>query len=177
MKKFYNRHMVAVNLVSPEEYLASGLEFPAEYVDGILLPKQMPTRLHAQLQAWISALLLQRYAHFVISTELICRLSESEFRLPDIAVELRANTLGSTIATEPLYLAIEIRSSGDRFGAALSKLERYHDWGVPHCWLIEPEQRRVWAYDRGQEAVLATSQLDAGEISLSVAEIFSILDR
>jgi Uma2 family endonuclease len=72
---------------------------------------------------------------------------------------------------------VEILSPDERIGETIAKLERYHDWGVPYCWLIDPKHRRAWNYPKGGELLEASTQLEAGEIKLDVVEVFSVLDR
>ena len=167
--------MADANLVSPEEYLATDYKVSTEYLHGALLPKPAAKRFHARLQLWIGSLLLQKFPGFAYSSELICRLSASEFCLPDISVETLLSAVDNSVATEPIYLAIEILSPDDRFATTLSKLERYHQWGVPYCWLIDPDSRACWTFHNGAPLIPAPIALDAGEIHLDVSAIFTIL--
>ncbi len=168
--------MAVANLVSLEDYLARDFTIPTEYLDGILLEKNRPTWQHGALQAWIAALIMRAFPNFVAAPEVHSRLNPAEFRLPDIAVQFRNMVPMAGYAEQPLYLAIEILSPDDRFGATLAKIERYHDWGVPYCWLIDPERRHAWAYHNGQEPAQVDGILQAGEISIDVTSIFSILN-
>lgn len=77
---------------------------------------------------------------------------------------------------KPVFLCIEILSPEDRIGAMFAKCERYHDWGVPHCWIVDPMTRRAWSYPKGGEP-REVSRLEAGEIVVELPEAFSILDR
>jgi len=63
----------------------------------------------------------------------------------------------------------------DRVGTMLAKCEEYHTWGVPFCWVIDPVKRTAWEYHAAQEPARATATLHAGEISLSLKELFSAL--
>jgi hypothetical protein len=44
------------------------------------------------------------------------------------------------------------------------------------CWVIDPLKRRAWSYPRGGEPVLSDGMLNAGDITLALAEVFSVLD-
>lgn len=167
--------MAVAHHVPVHEYLASAFEFPAEYLDGQLLPKPKPKWFHSRIQLWLGVLLLQRFPAYAFGSEQICRLSDSEFRLPDIAVALVSEAGQNTTATSPLFLAIEILSPDDSLGKTFAKLERYHAWGTPFCWLIDPDRRACWTYHKGETPIQVQHSIAAGDIHLPVAEIFSIL--
>jgi len=79
-------------------------------------------------------------------------------------------------AEQPIYLAVEILSPDERIGKMLAKCELYHDWGgVPYCWVLDPMQRCAWNDSRGS-LPRETTTLDAGQITLTTEQIFSILD-
>jgi Uma2 family endonuclease len=166
--------MEAAALVPVQEYLRSSCEPQCEYVDGVLFPKPMPTWEHALLQVWVASLIMRLFPRFAAGAEVRNKLRETEYRLPDISVDYREKATG--YAEQPIYLAVEILSPDERIGKTLAKCELYHDWGVPYCWVLDPVQRRAWSYAKG---ILPkeTSTLEAGEIILTVGEIFSILDR
>lgn len=157
-----------------EEYLNTSYEPLCEYVDGQLIQKPMPTWQHGILQIWIGSQIMKLFPRFIAGGDVRAHLRSTEFRLPDILVDLREN-VNSSYAEQPGYLCVEILSPDDRLGAMFQKCERYHDWGVPYCWIIDPQKRKVWTYPLGGEPAEVTDVLRAGEIVLSIAEIFSIL--
>jgi Uma2 family endonuclease len=57
----------------------------------------------------------------------------------------------------------------------LAKCEDYHAWGVPFCWVIDPEKRAAWEYHLNGEPVHVGDTLRAGDIAVSVPELFSAL--
>jgi len=57
----------------------------------------------------------------------------------------------------------------------LAKCEEYQAWGVPFCWVIDPVKRTAWEYHSGGEPVRAIVALRAGEIVVSVEELFAEL--
>lgn len=168
--------MASTVFVPVEEYLQELDNTFCEYVDGVLIDKPVPTWMHAALQAWISALIMRQCPKYIAGGEVHSRLRETEFRLPDVAVQLRDIARKERYAEQPLVLCVEILSPEDRLGATFAKCERYHDWGVPTCWVIDPVKRRAWSYERGAEPVQATADLVASDIRLSFADLFSVLD-
>ena len=80
---------------------------------------------------------------------------------------------------DPVLLCVEILSPDNRVGAMLAKCEEYHAWGVPFCWVIDPEKQTAWQYPfRGEpEHIAQAGTLTAGELSVSLQELFSDLPR
>jgi Uma2 family endonuclease len=167
---------MAATFVPVEEYLRNLNDTRCEYVDGALIEKPMPTWMHAVLQAWISALIMREYPQYLAGGEVHSRLKATEFRLPDIAVQLRQIAQQENYAERPPAICVEILSPEDRIGGIFAKCERYHDWGVPICWIIDPLKRRAWTYERGGEPTLQADVLVASDIRLSLVDVFSILD-
>ncbi len=165
--------MSTAALVSVEEYLSLTEKPYHEYRDGVISQKAMGTKLHSIIQRTLERLLWsQGVAPW---PELTVRISPTKYLVPDIVVA-RADFPGP-YPTEPVLLCCEILSPGDRLGATLSKCEEYHAWGVPFCWVIDPVKRTAWEYGAEAEPVRVTETLRAGEITISVQELFSALDR
>ena len=84
-------------------------------------------------------------------------------------------------ATSELALGLlaEGVSPGDRVGATLAKCEDYHAWGVPYCWVIDPEKRTAWQYHSGGEPehISGAGPITAGQLSVRLEELFSQLPR
>jgi Uma2 family endonuclease len=168
--------MASTAVVPLDEYLQNIDNTRCEYVDGILIDKPVPTWMHAALQAWISVLIMRGWPQYIAGGEVHSRLRETEFRLPDVAVQLRDIAQKEGYAKQPPLLCVEILSPEDRLGATFAKCERYHDWGVPTSWIVDPVKRRAWSYERAGEPIPATETLDAGDIHLLLADVFSIFD-
>lgn len=85
----------------------------------------------------------------------------------------------SPYPTEPVLLCVEILSPEDRIGAMLAKCELYHAWGVPFCWVVDPEKQTAWQYHSGGEPehVDRTGTLTAGALSVRLEELFADLPQ
>jgi len=142
-----------------------------EYRDGEVSAKATPTKLHAKIQRILMKLLEQRGVEPF--PELTVRISSTKYLVPDVAV---ASEFAGPYPTEPVLLCCEILSPEDRLGAMLAKCEEYHAWGVPFCWVIDPVKRAAWEYHSAGEPVRATGALRAGEITVGLDELFSVLD-
>lgn len=167
-------------LVSVEEYIArfvEGSEKPAcEYVDGELVRKTMPSRKHSQVQVNIARLIGDRYDDTLNPlTELTARVHERNFYIPDVAVEELAKVKPGRYPgpNDPVLLCVEILSPPDRVGKLWGKCEEYHNWGVPYCWVIDPERLAAWEYFPSDiEPRKVTEALTAGTIELPLSAVF-----
>ena len=87
---------------------------------------------------------------------------------------IAAPEIQSPYPTEPVLLCVEILSPEDRVGAMLAKCEQYHAWGVPFCWVIDPEKQTGWQYHAGNEPerVAPGGTLLAGDLSVPLPDLF-----
>ncbi|HZQ54391.1 MAG TPA: Uma2 family endonuclease [Bryobacteraceae bacterium] len=166
--------------VSVEEYIArfvDGGEKPTcEYLDGELLPKSMGTKKHSKTQQNVQYYIRQKYGDaFDPLPELTARLRRTRFCVPDVAVEDRARPIQGRYPgpDDPVFLCVEIVSPPDRVGRLFSKCEEYHKWGVPYCWILDPERKVAWEYTPGDvEPRRVADALTAGPIRLTLDEVF-----
>jgi Uma2 family endonuclease len=169
-----------------EEYADSD-EGRYEYDDGQLIELPMPDWLHGIIVQRICLLLGQKYPAFFAAPEVDAKVSPQQVRRPDVAVQL-----ASKIQTRypepdaPIYLAIEVLSPGGAVGhrrsvpktfpETVAKYQKsYAPWGVPCCWILDPHSRTAW--HSANEFREPVAELEAGEIRLACAEIFSALDN
>jgi Uma2 family endonuclease len=159
-------------LVSVEEYLTRTEKPNAEYEDGVVYPKPMPIGPHSLIQKR-SVDLLDRQGVIALP-ELTVRVSANpmKFLVPDVAV---VRAVPSTYGTEPAILCIEILSPEQRLGEMLARCEQYHAWGVPYCWVIDPDKRSAWEYHKNGEPTKlgTTGTLRSGDLSVSLSELFA----
>ncbi|MGC2658066.1 MAG: Uma2 family endonuclease [Bryobacteraceae bacterium] len=161
-------------LMTVEEYLKLDVKPYCEYIDGAIYPKTVPTFLHGFVQLLLGSLLIAHTRQFIASSEVRIRVRPGKYLIPDIVV-VRREHYEHPYPTKAAYLCIEIVSPDDKLEELLAKCEEYHAWGVPYCWVVDPEQRTAWSYDRGAESVKlsASGTLVAGEIEIPLTEIFS----
>jgi Uma2 family endonuclease len=167
-------------LVSVNEYIArfvDGSEKPTcEYLDGQLIQKSMGTKNHSQVQSNLTQLIGFRYDDTLNPLpELTTRLREGQFYVPDLAVEELAKPIPGRYPdpNHPVLLCVEIVSPPDRVGKLFGKCEEYHKWGVPYCWVIDPDRKIAWEYFPGDlEPRKVAESLSAGPIQLELADVF-----
>ena len=164
--------MSTTALVPLEEFLRRTEKPNGEYIDGVLHLKSMPTTAHGRMQ--LALLLLLNKLGLEALPEVALRITPTKYLVPDV---IAAKHLASPYPTEPVLLCVEILSPEDRIGSMLAKCEQYHAWGVPSCWVIDPVKRVAWEYAAGEEPlrIADTGKLQAGDISIAVADLFAQL--
>jgi Uma2 family endonuclease len=115
---------------------------------------------------------LRRQLGIRVSVELRIKITQTRFRIPDIAV-WRDHNVGGRVPTIPPFLAIEILSPGDRMTRILPKIQEYLAFGVEWIWVIDPDDRTALCFSRQNPAgavcdMLRTSNPDI-EIPLAAA--------
>ncbi len=158
-------------LTTVEEFLRSSKKPTGEYRDGVVTAKARPTKPHAIVQFALQVLL--RAQGWRAYAEVTVRISERMYLVPDV---IAGDAFPGSYPTEPVRLCCEILSPGDRLGAMLAKCEDYHAWGVPYCWVIDPEKRTAWEYHSGSEPVRVATALSAGDVAVPLDALFAELD-
>ena len=134
-------------LVSVEEYLRTAYRPDCDYVDGVLMERNVGEKSHAILQKRMLLYLEQRstlWGIFVIQETRI-QVSPTHFRVPDVCV-IAGPEPDEEIFTRPPFLCIEILSPEDRMTRMQTKIDDYLAFGVSYVWVIDPQTRRAWVY-------------------------------
>jgi Uma2 family endonuclease len=136
----------------------------------------MGTKKHSQVQGNITRLVGDRYDDTLNPLpELTTRLRETKFYVPDLAIEELAKPIQGRYPgpNDPVLLCVEIVSPPDRVGKLFGKCEEYHKWGVPYCWVIDPERKIAWEYFPDDlEPRKVEETLTAGPVRLGLADVF-----
>ena len=148
----YTRVMATSTLVPLEEYLSTCYEPDCEYVDGELVERFVGEFDHSRLQMMISAYFFIKEAELKILTfvEQRVRVMNSDrewrYRIPDICV-VRLPYAKEPVLSRPPFLAIEVLSPDDRAGDTLQKASEYARFGIPHIWIIDPREKKLFQAD------------------------------
>ena len=159
--------------VSVEEYQKTSYDPDVEFVDGILVERNVGDWLHALIQSNVLFALRQKYPHLKAVAELRSSVTATRFRLPDVCVlQIAPKT---RYLLDAAFLVVEVLSEGDVMSIVIEKLKEYADKGVPNIWLIDPRLQLLWAYRRPalveiEGDVILTAD---GAIGLSRDEIFA----
>jgi Uma2 family endonuclease len=172
----YGMDMSVETLISVEEYLCTSYDPDVEYVDGVLVERNVGDWLHSTVQYNLLFALGSRYPQVYPRPELRSQTRATRYRLPDVCVLLAPPKTNYLL--EAAFLAIEVLSEDDRLTRVIEKLEEYDRKGVPHIWLIDPRLRKMSIYSSGVlsevhgDTIATTGDL---RLELSRGEIFKDL--
>ena len=168
--------MAVADLVSAERYLNSSFEHDAEFVEGRLIQRPMPTWEHASMQGFLIRELWEicRSLGFFAVPEQRVQIRTDRFRVPDVCVvtEKPEGEPGRRIVTRPPYLCVEILSPEDTTVETMDKVREHLNFGVAWVWVIDPVSLSGQIHSRNgvvsvEDHIFTT---DRFEVDLSKAE-------
>jgi Uma2 family endonuclease len=164
--------MAVATLIPVEEYLNSSYDPDVEYVDGVLVERNVGDWQHSWTQRNIIVTLSVRYPHIYVVPELRSKTSETRYRLPDVSVLLEQPR--TRYLLDAAFVAIEILSADDHMSDTLEKLEEYGQKGVPNIWLLDPRRQRMFVYAAGVLTELTGETIASTDprLELTRSEIF-----
>lgn len=135
-----------------EEWLAQPPERRLELIDGEFIEKALPDFPHGMSQASVLSAFHPLFNRkpggtgpggggWWIVSEVDIQLGTNGYR-PDVA-GWRRERLAEPPQTRPVIVRpdwiCEVLSASNRHNDTIRKLRRYHEAGVPHYWLLDPE--------------------------------------
>ena len=165
--------MKAGTFISVEEYLNTSYDPDVEYVDGVLVERNVGDEQHSNVQSNVVVALRNRYRNIKVYPELRSRVTQTRYRVPDVCVTLLPAT-GQKALLEAAFLAIEILSEDDRMTRVIEKLKEYASNGTAHIWVIDPRLRQMFTF-RGntlQEVQSDGIATDDPRLELTREEVF-----
>jgi Uma2 family endonuclease len=137
--------MAVANLASAEQYLRTSFEHDAEFVEGRIIERPVPTWEHACIQGFLIEelrIIGRRLGLFAVPEQRVQERPD-RFRVPDVCVvaDRPDGAFGRRIVTQPPYLCVEILSPEDTEVETLDKVREYLRFGVKWVWVIDPVSR------------------------------------
>jgi Uma2 family endonuclease len=156
-------------LVSVEEYLHTSYSPDREYVDGVVLERNLGEKPHSKILTRLAFLLMhgKRIQPWV---EQRVQVSPTRFRVPDVCVTV--GEPAEDIFTTPPLICIEILSPEDRLARLQEKIDDYLDFGVRHVWVIDPATRRAYACDRAGMHLITELATSDPELRIPLDQVF-----
>jgi Uma2 family endonuclease len=136
--------MSVETLISVEEYLNTSYDPDLEYVDGVLVERNVGDWPHSLVQSNIGYHLRRKYPHVYAVPELRSQTRSTRYRLPDVSVMLAAPQ--TKYLLEAAFLAVEILSESDSMTSIIEKLHEYSQKGVANIWLIDPRLEKMFTF-------------------------------
>jgi Uma2 family endonuclease len=176
-RRWYRMNVSVDTLIPVEEYLNTSYDPDVEYVDGVLVERNVGDLLHGLIQRNLTVVLTNKYPGIFAIPELRSQTGATRYRLPDICVMLQLPK--TRYLDHAAYVAIEILSEDDRVSRLMEKLEEYDRKGVANVWVIDPRLRTMYVYSNGvlaevREGGLAT--IGEPRLELTRDEIFRDLE-
>ena len=157
-----------------------------ECVEGKLVGRPLPNDLHSDTQFAVTASLKQCVKRLGLVARQEWTLDEDNqprhnWMTPDTLVASPQNSARNGHCLPPAVLAVEVLSEGQTYEDMFVKAERYFRWGVLFVWVIDPKamSASVISADNPEGSSWFNNGrgvLTAGEIQVSVADIFSFED-
>ena len=165
--------------VQLEVYLRSSEYEPdADYVDGKIEERPMGEFDHAAWQLAIIRFFLRHEEEWNIEVlpELRVQTAPTRFRVPDVTVLDRSLPV-ERIITRPPIAVFEVLSPEDTLSRLKRKLGDYRTMGIPHIWVIDPEDGSFSRYEDGQLKRSDVFSDPARKITFAMNVITSLLSR
>ena len=166
--------------ISVEEYLSTVYEHDCEYVDGVIVERDLGEFEHAFLQAILIGIFLKNREEWRILPlpEQRVQTQRDHFRVPDVTI-LRVGAPREQIITHPPLLVIEIQSPEDTLRRTVAKAAEYLAFGIEHVWVIDPAARVAYRGTADGLELVRTGELTIPEspIRIVLADLLAELDR
>jgi Uma2 family endonuclease len=158
------------------EYLTTAYRPDREYIDGVIEERNLGEYDHANLQTAIAAWFAARRREWDIRVvvEQRIQVSETRYRVPDVAVFRREQKI-EQIFTAPPLIIVEVLSPEDRLRKTFDRCDDYRRFGVGNIWIADPQGPKLWiattaALTEGGVRVGAAGH-DAAYLALSELEL------
>lgn len=168
--------MGTATLITVEQYLATSYRPDCDFVDGVVLERNLGQKDHSKLQREVLAWFHARRHEFRIAAfpEQRVRVSSRRFRIPDVCVT-KLPEPDEQVFTAPPHICIEVLSPDDTFPRVQERFDDYLRMGVANIWLLDPDLRRGWIItEKGHLAALdGVLRTQDGLVAMPIADLFS----
>jgi Uma2 family endonuclease len=172
-------------LISLDEYLDSSYEPDMDFVDGVLVRRNVGTILHGILQNIVGVFFAQyRKSHLIRAcTETRLRVDTSGiYRVPDVLVLEIPYERGKAVTDVPA-IVVEIKSPKDTFDEIVGRCFEYETLGIRNILVMDPDNKRAWLFQHGNLQILTGLSIGLNlarqqlTIDFPFAQMFAELDE
>lgn len=170
-------------MVPVEEYLhTSYLDGDREYLDGVIVRRNLGTPDHSALQMIVIAHLaaFEESLQIAVRPEWSKKISETRYRVPDILVMKRPFRQSKRALLDPPLIIVEIVSPDDRVRQTMQRFRDYQTLGVRHIIQMDPADRTTFVFSNGDliRRDLTTLEVsDHGQLPFDSRELLARLDE
>jgi Uma2 family endonuclease len=162
-------------LISADQYLHTSFEHDAEFVEGRIVERPLPTWEHSSVQEYLIRAIYETVhsSGFIARAELRVQTRRDRYRVPDVTVvtEKPSGAFGRRIITDPPFLCVEILSPEDTAVDTLSKVAEYLAFGVQWVWVIDPVSCSGQIHSATQVFTVSNKVFTAGQISVDLSAV------
>ncbi|MBY0506162.1 MAG: Uma2 family endonuclease [Bryobacteraceae bacterium] len=165
--------MAAAVLVPLAEYLAHSYDPDCEYVDGLVLARNVGEISHSDAQGRTYLYVLTQTSGFWAGVEVRVQVKTDRYRVPDVTIVRGSRPVGRII-TAPPEVVVEVLSPDDRAADLQVKIDDYFAFGIGCVWVIHPESGRAWMHtpEGSREAKDGWLRNLAGDLAVPLSAIF-----
>ena len=168
--------MSVETLIPVDEYLITSCDPGVEYVDGVLVERNVGDWLNGLVQSSLIFALRLTYPEVFVIPELRSRRARSVSAFP---MSVCCSILPKTkYLLDAAFVAIEILSEVERMTRIMEKLEEYEQKGGPNIWVIDPRLKMMSAYSHEALQEIRADVIATGKprLELTRQEIFTQVD-
>jgi len=160
-------------MISVREYLSTSYRPDCDYIDGVVLERNVGEYDHARLQKALLFYFELRRKQWKMEAvpEQRAQVSATRFRVPDVCVMLDGAPR-QQIFTTPPFICIEILSPEDRIAAMQERVGDFLRMGVPYVWIVDPRSRQAWHCTANDMLAVTELRTQDPEIVVPIAELF-----
>jgi Uma2 family endonuclease len=164
--------MATGSLISVEEYLHTTYRPDCDYVDGVVVERNLGEKDHSGLQRELLYCFRARQDQWGLWAfpEQRVQVSPTCFRVPDICVAV--GDPPEQIFRTPPFMCFEILSKDDRLSEMRTRVEDYLNFGVPYVWIIDPATRKAWRCTSGGMHEVSEFRTENPASLVPLAELF-----
>jgi Uma2 family endonuclease len=170
----------ALPFVSVEEYLNTSYpDGDREYVDGMIVERNLGTLPHGRLQTILAEHFgKHRKMGFGVITECRTKTTASRYRVPDLILVPEPFDRKARFYSGVPLAVIEILSPDDRLNSVMARFQEYETLGVRFIIQMDPERRVTHVYEHGSLIQRELTSLDHGGMSIpfDTRALFAELD-
>lgn len=167
--------------VPVDEYLSKTSRPDREYIDGVLVERNVGTRAHSLLQSLLVLHFGQfrkKYGYAILTEARTVSVPRSRYRIPDVML-VESPMPNSKVVDETPLAVFEVLSPDDTMREQLQRFREYEKLGVVNMILLDPEERRAYSFREGalQEVQLISLSIGGNEIPFDTVELFRQFDE
>ena len=170
-------------LVSLDEYLQSAYEPDRDFVDGVLLERNVGTQRHGLLQTFLILFFGQyiKSHRIAVFTETRLRVDDTgRHRIPDVMIVELPYSQGKVVVDVPA-IVVEIKSPDDTFDDVVDRCFDYEKLTVGEIVVMDPDNKRAWLFRQGNLQLLTGAathlKLSRHVIDFPFSQLFTELDE